>query len=147
MDDIEMKVAIRQLARRYGIDVLMLSDFGNAVHLMWNDFSRNKAASLGSGASDDELLEALTVAKSAGRAGSIQFVRALCGPDFAKDQAKDWLDGRGEQPTSSIPQPGATVMTAGGIGGKELALHILGHDRTSRRKVIVDLLSYQITVG
>jgi hypothetical protein len=140
MDDLELKVSVRQAARRHGVDVLMMSDFGHRVHLMWNPFHREPTAPLGLGAPDEELLALLAATKAGDRSKLPVFIEALCGEDYAGDQFKAWLDGVGEQPTGSLPQSGATAMASGAIGGKELALHVLGHPLPPGNRVIYNLL-------
>lgn len=58
--------------------------------------------------------------------------------DHAEDEFAEWVRGEGEQPTSSLPQSGATAMASGAIGGKELALHVLGHPVPVRGRVVYD---------
>lgn len=140
MDDLDLKVSVRQAARRHGVDVLMMSDFGHRVHLMWNPFRTDPGGPLGLGAPDDELLAMLAATKAGDRSKLPLFIEALCGRDYAGDQFKAWLDGVGEQPTGSLPQSGATAMASGAIGGKELALHVLGHSPPPGNRVVYDLL-------
>ncbi len=140
MDDLDLKVSVRQAARRHGVDVLMMSDFGHRVHLLWNPYRAEPSGRLGHGASDEELLASLAATKAGDRSKFPAFIEALCGKDYAGDQFKDWLEGIGEQPTGSLPQSGATAMASGAIGGKELALHVLGHAPPRGNRVIYDLL-------
>ena len=58
-----------------------------------------------------------------------------------RSQFEAWFAGVGEQPTASVPQSGGTTIAAGGIVGKEVALHLLGHHALpSPRVVVYDLL-------
>ena len=138
MDNLDLKVMVREVARAHGIDVLMMSDFGHAAHVQWNLFSVDRAAPLAHQATDAELYEALRQAREGQRSDVFRFIERLCGVDFATDTFKTWVDGHGEQPTSSLPQAGSTAMASGGIGGKELALRVLGHLRSGR--IVYDLL-------
>jgi len=147
MDHLELKVLVRQEARKHGIDVLMLSDFGHQAHVFWNPFREQPDSPLGYGAPDDVLLEALAQARSGDRSQVFEFVALLCGRDFAGDQFRAWIEGRGEQPTSSLPQSGATAMASGAIGGKELALRVLGHPLPPGHRVVYDLLHRRATTG
>lgn len=141
MDNLELKVLVREICRANGIDVLMLSDFGNQVHALWNYFRADRASPIGYGVTDEVLQEQLAATRTGDRGKVFDFIASMCGDGFAGDQFKAWMEGRGEQPTSSLPQSGATAMASGAIGGKEVALHVLGHhaDR-SRRMVVYDLL-------
>lgn len=148
MDNLDLKVLARERCRAHGIDVLMLSDFGHRVHVLWNLFKSDPGAGIGYGSSDEVLRAALDAAKAGDRNKMFEFITHLCGDDFAGDQFKAWMDGRGEQPTSSLPQSGATAMASGAIGGKELALHVLGHhDAGSSRRVVYDLLTRRAVDG
>lgn len=141
MDDLELKVLVREVCREHGIDVVMASDFGHRVHVMWNHFRAAPESPIGVGVSDEVLHERLRAVRSGNRDNFFDFMFAMCGEDVAGDQFKAWIEGRSEQPTSSFPQSGATAMASGAIAGKELVLHILGyHARQSRRIVVYDLL-------
>lgn len=140
MDNLDLKVLVRQAAREHGIDVVMLSDFGHQAHLLWNPFSERRDAPIGYGADDATLLAKLDDAKSGDRAKVFEFVAALCGEDFAGDQFRQWIAGEGEQPTGSLPQSGATAMASGAIGGKEIALRVLGQPVPPTGRVVYDLL-------
>lgn len=140
MDNLDLKILVRHMARERGIDVIMLSDFGHQAHLWWNPFHERRDAPIGYGADDTTLLAALEAAKSGERSKVFAFVEALCGDDFAGDQFGDWMAGRGEQPTGSLPQSGATAMASGAIGGKEIALRVLGHPVPRTGRVVYDLL-------
>lgn len=126
MDNVDLKVLVRKVARAHGVDVLMLSDFGNRAHLVWNPFCDHPEATLGAGGDDASLEAALAGVKTGERARLFDFVRLLCGPDWAGEAFDAFVHGRGEQPTGSMPQSGATAMASGAIGGKELALRVLG---------------------
>lgn len=138
MDHLELKVLVREEARRHRIDVLMLSDFGHQAHMLWNPFRSEPHGPIGYGASDERLRAALDETRSGVRSKVFAFASALCGPDFAEDEFAKWVEGEGEQPTSSLPQSGATAMASGAIGGKELALHVLGHPVPARGRIVYD---------
>jgi hypothetical protein len=139
MDDMELKLHIRKVARRHRVDVLMLSDFGNRAHLVWNPFRDHPNAPLGAGGHDPELENALAAVKAGERAKLFDFIRLLCGPDYAGEAFDAFVWGREEQPTGSLPQSGATAMASGAIGGKELALRILGRPIGRTEWVYYDL--------
>jgi hypothetical protein len=140
MDDLELKVIVRESARRHGIDVLMMSDFGHQSHLLWNPFRTRPMSQLGYGATDEDLLTALAKAQCGDRNKVFEYMAAFAGNDFATDEFKSWMDGRGEHPTASLPQSGSTAMASGAIGGKELALHVLGHPLPKDNRVIYDMM-------
>ncbi|HEX4682082.1 MAG TPA: ThiF family adenylyltransferase [Gemmatimonadaceae bacterium] len=140
MDNLDLKILARQTARAHGIDVVMLSDFGHQAHLMWNAFSEDRNAPMGYQTDDAALLAALDDARSGDRSKVFAFVGALCGADFADDQFGLWIRGEGEQPTGSLPQSGATAMASGAIGGKEIALRVLGQPVPRSGRVVYDLL-------
>lgn len=140
MDNLDLKVLVRQVARERGVDVIMLSDFGHQAHLMWQPYSERGGAPLGLRTDDTSLLRALDETKRGSRAQVFEFVGKLCGADFASDQFAAWIAGEGEQPTGSLPQSGATAMASGAIGGKEIALRVLGHQTPPSGRVVYDLL-------
>ncbi len=140
MDDLELKVFVRERARVHGIDVFMASDMGNRAYFLWNYFSNDRNANLTEGITDEELMIALKKTRGGTRNDIYRFVEHLCGPNFADPPFLDFWEEKGEQPTASLPQSGATAMASGAIGGKELALYVLGHNRSPNRSAY-DLLS------
>jgi hypothetical protein len=147
MDNLDLKVLVRERARAHKVDVLMMSDFGNQAHVMWNPFRADPNARIAHSVDDAELSRALDAAHEGERAKVFAFVGALCGADFAADQFKAWVDGQGEQPTGSLPQSGATAMASGAIGGKEIALRVLGHHVGGPTRVVYDLQHRRVTTG
>jgi hypothetical protein len=147
MDNLDLKVLVREQCRERRIDVLMLSDFGHCVHALWNQFRAKPGSPLGYGAPDDVLLAALAKARKGDRNDMFSFITSLCGTDFASDQFKAWVDGKGEQPTSSLPQSGATAMASGAIGGKEIALHVLGYHADGPMRIVYDFLHRSSVCG
>lgn len=149
MDNLDLKVSVREAARTHRIDVLMMSDFGHCADMLWNYFRAHPDSSMGLGGSDDQLKGILAEAKTGDRKKIFEFIEMLCGPTRAGDSFDAFVEGRGEQPTSSLPQSGATAMASGAIGGKELALHILGHHQgqSSPCRVTYDLALRALTKG
>lgn len=141
MDDLKLKVLVREVARAHRVDVLMLSDFGHVCHAVWNLFHDAPDGPLGVGGSDAEIHEALRRVEEGGRAYLMPFIATLCGEGFAQGSFLDFMEGRGEQPTASLPQSGATAMASGAIAGKELALRALGHRRGVTLRLAYDLLA------
>jgi hypothetical protein len=149
MDNLDRKIAARETARRHGVDVLMASDFGHRTDLLWNHFRDQPTSRMGRGTSDEDLLRALAATRGGDRTKFFDFAGALCGPDYAGDAFADWVAGRGEQPTGSMPQSGATAMASGALAGKELALHVLGHHRRQESpvRIVYDMLRRRVQEG
>lgn len=144
-DDLGMKLLLREKCREYGIDVVMLSDFGHRTHVLWNFFASQPLASLGYGNDDDGLAAAHAGLRAGDRTQLSEFIRGMCGEDSPGPRFVAWLEGQGEQPTSSMPQAGATAMAAGAVGGKELALHVLGHnEHRDHRRAIYDFADRRV---
>jgi hypothetical protein len=147
MDHLDLKVLARERARHHRVDVLMLSDFGHTVHLLWNPFRERGDAPLGYGCSDERLLDALRASRTGDRSKVFEFIACLCGEDFADAHLRRWIDGAGEQPTASLPQSGATAMGSGAVGGKEIAMRVLGYPMPPGNRVVYDLLQRRVKVG
>jgi hypothetical protein len=147
MDSLDLKLLVREECRKHGIDVLMLSDFGHRVHMLWNFFRADPHTTIGYSATDEALHETALLAKAGDRKKLFDFITGLCGEGFAGTELQAWIDGTGEQPTSSAPQSGATAMASGAVGGKELALHVLGHHAGAARRAVYDLSSRRATEG
>jgi hypothetical protein len=138
MDNLELKVEARRQAREQRIDVLMVSDFGNMAHVVWNPFQQQPAASLSQSGRDDALLAALAGIRAGDRRKAAEFVSHLCGDHFLAGTFGSFVRGEGEQLTNGIPQSGATAMASGAIGGKELAMRVLGHPYPTANRVVYD---------
>ena len=91
---------------------------------------------MGAGADDDRLEAALAATKTGDRQAVFRFVEALCRFEYEGDPFESFVRGEGEHPTGSLPQSGATTMIAGGIGGKEIMLRVLGHRRAERTTAV-----------
>lgn len=127
VDDFRMKVNTRILCKKYKIPLIMISDFGHTIQCQFHDF-RKKNTPLGYQVSDKYLQNVTNDALSKGsRESRFQLIEALCGDYFKAGTFGKWVRGEGEQPTSSIPQSGATAMITGGLGAKMVARLILGH--------------------
>lgn len=145
VDDISLKYDLREACKKNKIPLLMLSDFGHRVEVQFHDY-RKPDQKFGYKVKDAELKSILDSALTSGnREDLFQFVRALCGDDFASDEFADWVQGRGEQPTSSLPQSGATALLSGGIGGKITALFLLGY--TIPERLIFDFKNWKVMEG
>lgn len=145
MDNFSLKYELREYCRQHRIPVLMLSDFGHRVQVQFQDFKKDPKLSLGYKVSDEYVQETVTKAMTTGNRDDVfTFVRALCGNDFAVDEFNTWIEGKGEQPTSSLPQSGGTAMASGGIGGKLIALYLLGY--TIPPRFTIDLKNLTLTI-
>lgn len=144
-DDLRIKVEVRKRARHYGIPVFMASDLGHRAQGQLQDYAANPEAPLGYRIEDEELLTRLERCMASGsRADFIAVAAALVGNDFAVDEYADWLEQKGEQPTSSVPQAGSVAQLSGALLGKLLALHRLGHCIGER--VTIDTRRLHMTV-
>jgi hypothetical protein len=132
-DDLRIKVEVRRRARRYRIPVLMASDLGNRAQVQIQDYAASPDASLGFRVTDVELEACLERCMSSGsREDFIRVSDAMLGEGFATDEFAHWVQRRGEQPTSSVPQSGGVALLGGALTGKLLALHRLGHTLCER---------------
>ena len=138
MDNLELKIESRKVARQHGIDVLMISDFGNMAHAVWNPFKDHPQATLSQSGQDDAMLAALAALRAGDRRRVFDFVSHLCGDEFRSGTFGAFVRGEGEQVISGVPQSGATAMASGAIGGKELALRVLGHGYPAGNRVTYD---------
>jgi len=144
-DDLRIKIEVRRRARKYGIPVFMASDLGHRSQAQLQDFSAHPSASLGYQIADEELMARLERCMTSGdRQDFFGVARGLVGNDFAVDEYADWIEQKGEQPTSSVPQSGSVAQLSGALGGKMLALHRLGHALSER--VVIDTRRLQMIV-
>lgn len=137
-DDLSLKVRIRERCRELGIPVLMLSDLGHLAIAHFQDFASDRALPIAYECSDEECSALLDRALTSGnREDFMTFVRRFVGSDSIRGEFAAWVNGVGEQPTSSLPQSGATALISGGIAGKLVAHYLLGH--TIPARIIHDL--------
>jgi molybdopterin/thiamine biosynthesis adenylyltransferase len=132
-DDISLKVYLRQRCRELGIPVLMMSDFGHVVASHFQDFARHPQLPIAYACDDAECQRSLERCLTTGNRDDLfDFVHRFVGSDCMRDEFGQWIRGQGEQPTSSLPQSGATAMVAGGLAGKLVARYFLGHALPAR---------------
>jgi hypothetical protein len=127
------------VARQHGVDVLMVTDFGNMAHVGWNPFKEQPDAPLALSGQDDALLAALSGLRAGDRRKVFEFASHLCGGDeFRSGSFGAFVREEGEQVISGVPQSGATAMASGAIGGKELAMRVLGHGYPAGNRIVYD---------
>lgn len=144
-DDFRIKVEVRRRAREHGIPVFMASDLGHRCQAQLQDYSRDPGAPLGYRISDDELSRRLERCMQSGaREDLFAMASGLLGEGFAVDEYANWVEQRGEQPTSSVPQSGSVALLSGALCAKLLALHRLGHAGVER--VIIDTRRLELRI-
>ncbi|HTV18594.1 MAG TPA: ThiF family adenylyltransferase [Polyangiaceae bacterium] len=144
-DDISLKVSLRRRCRELGIPVLMMSDFGHVVASHFQDFARDPKLPIAYASDDTECQSSLERCLTTGNRDDLfDFVHRFVGSDCMRDEFAQWIAGEGEQPTSSLPQSGATAMVAGGLAGKLVARYFLGHPLPPR--AIHDLAQHSLEV-
>ena len=136
MDDLDMKIAIREEARRQRIPVVMASDLASAVQLDIRRFDKDANLPLaGCGVSDGELYSALNDCKKAapGKSRFDIFASRLIGINYRKipEFRRIFLN---EEPRifGGWAQLGSTAMMGGAIIGETVARIILGHKLPER---------------
>lgn len=132
VDDLTFKVESREDCRELRTPELMLSDFGDLMQMQFQDFDHNPTLPLGWRVSDKEFYNAYQAYKGGDRDARINLIKALCGPEFDRDDFGNWLHGRGEQPVASLPQRGAIAMMSGGYGAIILTRYFLGRPIPAR---------------
>lgn len=143
VDDMALKVKLREECRKRRVPVIMLSDFGHRVLVQIHDYRNKPNSLLGCDVPDTELNEKLHRAIDTGnRVAIFEFIAALCGEDYARDEIRRFIAGEGEQPTSSMPQSGATALVAGGVGAKVVWQYFLGYELPDR--FAIDLRHYRV---
>lgn len=128
-DDPDMKIFIRENARKSGIPVVMVSDIGSAAQADIRRFDLDRSLSLAPLVPDEELYRKRDEwrADLANRTKFYEFAFALIGdhyklsPEFKKIVLKENTPIFG-----GVPQLGSTAMMAGGIAGEVTARLLLG---------------------
>lgn len=135
-DDPDMKILIRENARRSGIPVIMVTDVGSAAQVDIRRFDLDRSLSLAPLVTDDELYSTRDEWQRdlANRSKFYEFAFALIGrhyqlsPEFRQIVLKENASMFG-----GVPQLGSTAMTAGGIAGEVTARLLLGFKLPERR--------------
>lgn len=135
-DDPDMKIFIREKARKERIPVVMVTDMGSAVQLDIRRFDLDPTLPIvGCGVSDEELKRTRDNwrADMADRSKFYDFFFAMVGrnhellPEFKRIVLKE------DPPVfGGVPQLGSTAMAAGGIVGEAVARIMLGFTMPER---------------
>lgn len=133
VDRMQVKLDIREAARKAQIPVFMASDIDERIFVEWADFKKDPQRSLALGVPDQVLYQALDRAQHGTKDDVWAFVELLIGPEFKKGEFGEWVQGKGEHATSSIPQHGATGMGAGLTAAITVGRYLLGHEIPSRQ--------------
>lgn len=131
MDDLDMKIAIREAARIHRIPVLMVTDLASAVQLDIRRFDKDSKLPLaGCGVTDDELYASIEECKNAdiGKSRFDIFASRLIGINYRQIPEFRKIFLYEEPPLfGGWAQLGSTAMMGGGIIGEAVARIILGH--------------------
>lgn len=142
IDNLEMKMEIRRLARRKRIPLLMISDVDERIFADFYDFKNNSGINLVHGISDKNLEVMMDKARSGTREQNTQLFKTLIGDEIMNGSFGDWINGKGEHATASIPQHGATALGAGYVASVIIANYILGENIPQR--LLIDPLKQQV---
>ncbi len=135
VDDIEMKLLIREKARQSRIPVIMVSDIGSAVQLDVRRFDRDPNLSLAfQGVSDDELYKIRDEWRTdPSRDKFFNFFLTMVGKSCLKvPEFKRILLKEDEPVFGGAPQLGSTAMMAGGVASEAVARILLGYELPER---------------
>jgi hypothetical protein len=135
-----------ELCRKFGIDEMQFSDFGPVCEMQFWAYSKKGQHSLGYKLTDQEFKQIIAGAlEGKNREARFKVFDGLCGPFHRKiDGFSAWEKGEGEQPVSSIPQSGATAMSAGSLAGIIVSMYILGFKIPN--VLLVDMKNFRIKV-
>lgn len=128
MDDIEMKIRLREVARELKIPVIMMTDIGSAAQLDVRRFDCSQDSPLIFGISDSELYAARDrFIRERTREAWYQFFIAVVGRGALTVEEFRRIILKEDPPLfGGAPQLGSTVMTAGGIASEAVARLALG---------------------
>ena len=135
MDDLKMKVLIRERARKMRIPVLMVTDLGSAIQLDVRRFDVSPDLPLAACAdSDKALYEALERSeRDPSRKNFFDFVYAIVGRnDGSIPEYRSIINREEPQIFGGVPQLGSTGAVAGGVVAEAAARLLLGHKMSER---------------
>jgi len=143
VDDFDLKTSIRIAARELGIPILMMTDLDESVGAEWHPYHQENQP-LSNFISDREFLEAAEAQRHGASREAWKYVEKLMGRKFMDGPFGDFVEGRGEHATSSLPQDGATGLGAGYLGAWYIARYLLGFDDIPRRAYLEPGQAYNI---
>lgn len=134
VDDITaVKISLlRQQARQQGVPVFMASDIDSRVSLEVHPYHQPDTPLLNQ-VLDQKTLQALEKAKAGSAEDVWKLVELMIGSQFRQGPFGDYVAGRGEHTTGSLPQHGDTAMGAGFALAKLITQHFLGHQVPQRQ--------------
>lgn len=136
MDDPDMKILVREEARRAGIPVVMVTDLGSLVQLDVRRFDKKKNLPLAAcGVSDKELYAARDQWRRdlADRDKFYDFAFTFIGHHYEKSQEfRSIIKKTGPILFGGLPQLGSTAMVAAGIASEAVARLLLGFQMPER---------------
>ncbi|GIX06324.1 MAG: hypothetical protein KatS3mg115_0727 [Candidatus Poribacteria bacterium] len=135
MDDLRMKLRLREEARARRIPLVMFSDIGSAVQVDILRYDLDPTLSLAYGVEDETLYRALAELEEnpTDRRRLLAFATTFLGPDFLQGELKAILEGHSEVPTATlVPQLGSTAAMAGAIAAETIARLSLGEEYPPR---------------
>ena len=147
VDDPRIKILIREEARKRKLPVLMVTDIGSAVQLDILRYDLDSSLSLTWGMSDSDLYKKMEAvyADPGNKKLFFEFVDALIGRDYRRDELAKIIDGKSEIPTATIiPQLGSTVAMAGAIAAEAIARIRLGWTYPAR--VVLNKHTFEVTL-
>ena len=145
VDDPQVKILLREEARKRRIPLVMVTDVGSSVQLDVLRYDEDPTLSLTYGQEDAAVYAALSAVydNPGDRASFFNFVDVLIGPDYRAGELGNILAGTTEIPTSTlIPQLGSTAAVAGGIAAEAVARIRLGH--TYPPRMLVNKHTFQV---
>lgn len=135
-DDPDMKIMMREYARKNKVPVIMVTDIGSAVQLDIRRFDLSDSLPLAAcGISDDELYAKRNRWQKdlANRDRFHEFAFALMGYHYRNVAEFKRIIHKEDPPVfGGIPQLGSTVMSAGGIAAEAIARLMLGYQMPER---------------
>lgn len=128
-DDPDAKIAIRQIARKHQVPVLMVTDAGPTIQRDIRRFDLHPNASLAVGVPDELLYAAKERAEAdpGNLEKFIDFACALVGDEHLTGTFKNIVLQRIEVIFCGIPQLHSTTAAAGGVAGEAISSLALGH--------------------
>lgn len=136
MDDPDMKILVREEARRAGVPVVMVTDLGSLVQLDIRRFDKEKSLPLAAcGVSDEELYAARDLWRKdlADRDRFWDFAFTFIGHHYEKSpEFRSIVKKTTPILFGGLPQLGSTAMVAAGIASEAVARLLLGFQMPER---------------